>query len=220
MPPSREETFAAALGAAVFFNRRARGWSQEGLAHRARSHGLRWSRSTVAAVENGTKTLDVTELILLAGTLSLGVLQLLDSDGEVWLSPDAYCSMKVIRNILTTEEYLDMTRSEIEVEVGAPGGGRPITPAELVGRGEAEQKAARRLGWTPSEVAQVALVLWGQSLSDERDDRVVDNWLDGDETELFYGEDDRSNRTLQAIRGHVTRELLKELASHGKEGSP
>jgi len=174
----------------------------------------------VAAVENGNKTLDVTELILLAGTLSVGALTLIESEGEVWLSPDAYSETGVIREILSTYDGVDAEDGpSIIVEVGTAEGGQPITAAELVGRGEAEQRAARRLGMTPSEFAQAALDRWGHSLADERDACVVDNWFDGDEAALSYGEDERSNRALQAIRGHVTRELVKDLANHRKEGS-
>jgi len=226
MAPRREETFAAALGSAVLGIRESRGWSQEDLARKVRTRGLRWSRSTVAAVENGTKTLDVAELILLAGALSVGAQRLIGSDAPVWLSPDAYCSTEAIRYILKTDKELDpMTVSEIEVEVGTPDGGRPITQAELAGRGEIEQKAARRLGWTPAEVARVALERWHCSFGDERDARALE-WLGIDQGEFerdaewLFDEDPSLKRALQAIRGHVTREMLRELASHGKEGSP
>src|ERR1019366_10618754 len=123
MPPSRGETFAAALGAAVLRIRASRGWSQEGLARKARSHGLRWSRSTVAALEHGTKTLDVTELLLVAVTLDVGVLALLNSEEEIWLASDVSCTMEGIRAILTSFELGPDARLQLKSRAGTPDGG-------------------------------------------------------------------------------------------------
>lgn len=66
--------------------------------------------------------------------------------------------------------------------------------------GEAEQKAARKLGVHPATVALAAQRRWGRSLTAERDQRVMDR---------SSGE---SPRRVQAIRGHVTRVLIAELA--------
>jgi hypothetical protein len=67
--------------------------------------------------------------------------------------------------------------------------------------GETERKAARTLHIDdPAEVAVAALRLWGRSLTQERDARVVD-----------AAAPDASPRTLQALRGHVTRHLLEEI---------
>lgn len=66
--------------------------------------------------------------------------------------------------------------------------------------GEAEQKAARKLGVHPAIVALAAERLWGQSLTAERDRRVKDR------------PPEDSPRRLQAIRGHVTRLLITQLS--------
>jgi hypothetical protein len=65
--------------------------------------------------------------------------------------------------------------------------------------GEAEQKAAPKLGVHPAAVALAAQRRWGQSLTAERDKRVL---------KRSSGE---SPRRVQAIRGHVTRTLIGEL---------
>lgn len=65
--------------------------------------------------------------------------------------------------------------------------------------GEAEQKAARKLGMLPTAVALAAQRRWSQGLTAERDKRVLERSL---------GE---SPRRVQAIRGHVTRALIAEL---------
>jgi transcriptional regulator with XRE-family HTH domain len=65
--------------------------------------------------------------------------------------------------------------------------------------GEAEQKAARKLGVNPAAVALAAQRRFGRSLTSERDRRVLERPL---------GE---SPRRIQAVRGHVTRTLIGEL---------
>lgn len=66
--------------------------------------------------------------------------------------------------------------------------------------GEAEQKAARKLGVHPATVALAAQRQWGRSLTAERDQRVKERPSGG------------SLRRVQAVRGHVTRLLIAELA--------
>ncbi len=68
---------------------------------------------------------------------------------------------------------------------------------------DAEFKAARKLGVTPRDVVSAAHSLWGRSLADERDRRVAE-----------HAEHGSTSRTLQARRGHVTRALTTELATH------
>ena len=71
----------------------------------------------------------------------------------------------------------------------------------LSANGEAEQKAARKLGVTPQTIAQAAYDRWGRSLTDQRNLQVEQlEWVDG-----------TSARQVQALRGHVTRELLDEI---------
>lgn len=71
---------------------------------------------------------------------------------------------------------------------------------EALAAGDAEVKAAARLGMTPLALTQAAIRLWGRSLSAERDRRVglqVTEKLD--------------SRSVQALRGHITRALLAEI---------
>lgn len=70
---------------------------------------------------------------------------------------------------------------------------------------EAEAKAARRLGDPvgPLQVVVWGRDLWGRRLSAERDRRVAQR-----------ADEDTTPRRLQALRGHVTRELIEELRVH------
>ena len=71
----------------------------------------------------------------------------------------------------------------------------------LSANGEAEQKAARKLGVTPQMIAQAAYDIWGRSLTDERNLQVEQlDWVD-----------ETSTRQVQALRGHVTRQLLDDI---------
>jgi hypothetical protein len=64
---------------------------------------------------------------------------------------------------------------------------------------EAERKAARKLVVSPDAVLRAAVNRWGHGLADERDRRI------GARAETL------SPRSLQAVRGRVTRALVSEL---------
>lgn len=68
---------------------------------------------------------------------------------------------------------------------------------ELAAKGDAERKAARRFGVSPELVSVIAFRRYHRSLSEWRDMRVAERAAD--------------SRSLQAIRGHVTRALLSEM---------
>jgi hypothetical protein len=67
-------------------------------------------------------------------------------------------------------------------------------------KGEAEQKAARKLRVSAEVLADSALEIWNRSLTQERDFRI-----------RGISPSPTSARSLQALRGHVTRQLLAEL---------
>jgi hypothetical protein len=71
----------------------------------------------------------------------------------------------------------------------------------LASRGDAETKAARALRTSPVAVALPALSRWDHSFTEERDARVTQR----------VGDRATDARALQALRGHVTRQLMDEL---------
>jgi hypothetical protein len=78
---------------------------------------------------------------------------------------------------------------------------RPLLEAAHADKlADAEQKAARRLRTFPLAVAVAARRRWRRSFTEERDHRVT-----------AQAQPDATPRTLQALRGHVTRALLDEL---------
>jgi hypothetical protein len=175
-------------------------------------------------VEAGKKDLELAEALVLAEILDVPVEGLFEGDA-VWVQVTAGFggSPPGLRTLLRGgEEFSDrVTRLD---QMAPPRLQRSLTPAETarlprlaprlsedlieetlaVPRGEAEQKAARRLGVTPAEVAVVSRDLWGRSLTEEREWRLVVQTQEETEAELL--------RSPHGLRGHVTRGLLVELA--------
>ncbi len=235
-------TLSEIIGSKVKLLRTESGKTQDQVAAVARACGVDWGRSTVAALEDGSKRLSADELLLLpfivAGTFDCDfyladLVTPMDTDPDgAWVSlgSDARMTYTAIAMLLggtasadsTNPDMLDMpwTRSrqralEIVAErrktykriwPGAPVG--ELGRAEKDARGESEQKAARRLGVSAEEVAVAARRLWGQGLTAERDERVARQ-----RAEL-------EGRSLQAVRGHVTRALLQELRPIVQGGVP
>src|SRR5579884_968483 len=175
--------------------------TQDEAARLARGIGLNWGRSTIAALEAGTKTLDAGELLALAlGVAPMG--ELLAGDGDV---------------------RFGAVRTSLARARAAFAGGAPDLSSEDVGYllhglaligsgdaagidlgpvpyGEAEEKAARKFGVNVETLVKAAQRRWGRSMSAERDARVADMAPEG-----------IAPRSRQALRGQVTRQLLTEL---------
>lgn len=66
--------------------------------------------------------------------------------------------------------------------------------------GESERKAARRIGVTPEAVSLTAHSRWGMGLTDERERRLAERVRDR-----------TVRRSVQAMRGHITRQLVDEI---------
>jgi transcriptional regulator with XRE-family HTH domain len=224
VPDRKAVTIDAIVGSNVRRLRIARGWSQDEVARRAREEGLQWSRSSVAAVEATNKTIDVSELVLLSLALDARIDELLAGDERVQLGDDTTRRLWEVRRILASDgarkgieppkgEIEIMTRKEMEARMPNLRGFMEDARQDLSARaasaasGEAEQKAARKFGIGAQQLSIFAFDLWGRSLTEERDARV-------NEADAQSG----SAKSLQALRGHVTRHLLAELAPHLKEG--
>ena len=73
-------------------------------------------------------------------------------------------------------------------------------------RSEAERKAARKFGVSPDLVSVVAFKRYHCSLSEERDNKVLE--MQAQDQAQGRGTD---SRTIQALRGHATRKILAEM---------
>jgi transcriptional regulator with XRE-family HTH domain len=200
------------LGANLRAMRKDLGWSQDELARRARTLGLHWSRSSVAAFETGKKPIHLQDLLLLLVLLRTSVGELLVGDSQIGLSKSVTLALEDVRALLTTDglkgEFGQESDSPAQPVHAAEGDLNPArTEADDVwliwisnAKREAEQKAARKVGVPVDDFVAMAFRRWGQSLTDERDARA----------EAAVNQID-SSRGLQASRGHITRQLLQEL---------
>jgi len=202
------------------------GASQDDVATAAREVGLRWTRSRVAALERGDKSVDVAELVLLAQVLGevsgkpVGVGDLLDGQGATVLSP----AVTVHRSSLARwlggepvevlvadvpgglEQLQDILARAPEVLTrlarlaGADTKTRAVSDA-VRAAGEAEERAGRTLGVSRADVAHLSAGLWGHALTTERDSRVGD----------------APPGSRAQLRGRVTRQLVAELRERLEE---
>ena len=173
--------------------REASGLRQDDVAWAARELSLQWTRDTVAAVEGGRREVRLDEFLM----LSL-IVDTVSGRSSRYSKPDYFLgSLAPLLKPPSDESRELMT----ELAVGASQPSSRLDRVYIDAQGDAERKAARRLRTTAYDVASFARHrLWGRSLTEERDARVARR-VGGDATP----------RTLQAHRGHVTRELLDEL---------
>lgn len=214
----------AAIGAKVRELRERSGRRQDDVAQEARDLGLAWNRARVGALERGDKAIPVEELVLLPLLLATedGAPSLLDllPSGDQWVTLGDATRVKAdtIRAIVAGEtfavggiEAMRSTTTREEAERGMeemrrivavwPGGKLDdVVRAEDDARRDAEQVAGRKLGVPARVVSLAAWSRWGRGLTDERDARVAEK-----------APEDAAPRTVQALRGRVTRELYDEL---------
>lgn len=199
----RDETkpLSAVIGAGLAAWRAQQGLRQEDVALSARHVGLMWTRPTVAAVELGRRELTATELLLLpvvlegaAAGISARLWELVAEDAKVRVSPETWLIGRQVRYLLGEPNPRQ------EWLMGEPRADLPT---------EAERKAAGRLGVAPETVVRRGRARWGHRLDDEREQRLgVTSGVPA--------------RTVQARRGHITRQLIAELqggSAKGKDSS-
>lgn len=189
----RDETkpLSAVIGSGLAKLRTDHGLRQEDVAFTARHIGLAWTRATVTAIELGRRELTATEVLLLPVLLEeatkrpVPLWELVGKSAKVTISPEVWLSGTHVRYVLGEANPHE------EAVIGEPLADLPT---------DAERKAATRLGVTPETVVRRGPSRWGHRLDDERDRRL------GDTSEV-------SARTVQARRGHITRQLIAELAA-------
>jgi transcriptional regulator with XRE-family HTH domain len=221
MSEAKAPTLAAVLGAGLRSIREQRGERQDDIAHLARLHGLRWTRTTVAKVERGERAMSVEEVVLLSLALRVAMSDLVSGADMIAITEDAALSARNLRALLDgRRDDVVLPGVDIPAVRQAPARLRqlarlfqrtvaPVWPdppmwavkeAQMAASNDAEVNASRRLGVAPFLVALAACRRWGRTLTAERDERVA---------EAAPG--DASSRTLTALRGHVTRQLVAEL---------
>jgi hypothetical protein len=156
--------------------------------------GLPLHRSSYALLEQGQRNVDIGELIVLAAYLA-------DGDVQALLAGRATERVELYQLELRLEQVRDSLAG-----TGEPAEDEAVAflGSDIHAPGEAEQKAARRLQVSAADVIDAAVWLWGDTLTNKRD-RLVAERVDETKTD---------RRTLQAVRGGVTRKLVAELAEY------
>jgi transcriptional regulator with XRE-family HTH domain len=212
--------------------------TQQALADEMLTRGVAWTRETVAQVETTNRRLGFTEAIAVAASLDVPLARLTATGADVvavgdseWTTP--YLSAAVAGtagDIFAADSY--SSAASTPIPPGPPGppsrvvdpledrgrrgpiGRRrnrdapdmdidepePIAPAASTQQRTAERIERRlRLRVTPGDVDTAAQHLWSRSLESERERRVSDRHA-------------RTGGSLKTIRGHVSRDLDRELA--------
>lgn len=211
-----------AIGRRLRQIRDAAGITAEEVAEMAREYGLRWQRVTVASLETGRRAVTADELLLLPAVLTDATgttVRLRDFFVEPVLLGDVAVTPAGIRAVLESKragshpndddwDWPDLLQRTIKARESLDDR-RGEVPAGLdeyhLERGaywavdEATQTLARRHGVTPFQAAVASSVAWGERFREVRDRRVGTAGKTADP------------ETLRALRGHVARELDKEL---------
>jgi len=207
--------FDQALAGAIRRARERSGQRQEDVAAQARMWGLSWTPATVAAIETGRRHVSAVELLLLpfalrtGGTRPIALPDLLADLGDVQLTPESATRGEALALLARG----DSTGAQVQCRWDAPAISFPLrNPAEFEiyykrsgltakeaqeavheGYGEAERHAGYRFGVNGFAVALAARMLWGRSLTTERDARA-------------------DPHASPQARGRITRQLFDELA--------
>jgi hypothetical protein len=189
--------------------REAQGVRQETVAESARFWGVPWTQATVAAIELGQRGLSLGEFVMLPLVFRQAGIRKpsgrhLELEDFVPLADET--GMPNESTIITpgagalvatgVAPMLGIVRTLLRG--GLPPAGEQPDRVEA-GPGEAERKAARKLGCSPDAIVAAARQLWKRTLSAERDERIGERAAKLD------------RRSLQAVRGRVTRGLVREL---------
>ena len=172
----------------------------EDVAARARAAGLNWKWDQVLNIEKGHRFLSVEELFVLPAIFGITLPELFDDTDTTPLELGDDCAASPAqRRQCLSGSWTPRVRDKREDS----------------GYGLAELKAARKYDVEVEWIVEIAKRLWGRSLSDEREQRVQEDlelqteWNAAVDKGMLKRRP--TARSLQAIRGHVTRELLSEL---------
>lgn len=219
------QTLEEVMGSNLRAHRERNRWSRTDVASMMSAEGIAWTPQVVGAVERGERPMSVAEMFAARHALGIEPRALFAGEGCVTLSDElAVRDVGELRKPFSVrpsqvDDAKYLTSSEIGEMVHRMNDGLKqtndlvrrwwpdrgsmldVVKAERTASGEAEVKAARKLGVSPFVVSLLAHRLWGQSFTDHRDKVVNDR-----------AEPSTDRRSIQARRGHVTRQLLSDLA--------
>jgi transcriptional regulator with XRE-family HTH domain len=185
-----------------------RSWTQDDAARRLRQVGLPWTRSHIAALESQRRDdVSMSELVFLSAAFGVAPERWLEGGEQVQMGERLVVPLDYLRRILRGDgKAVAMDDASVtgvlewrlldQVAEAAMEAGAPLTAFREV-PSEAERHAGRTLGIDPVRVYELACRLWDHGLDEEREVRL----------------EERGQPMVRktAYRGHITRQLLKEL---------
>lgn len=185
-----------------------RDWTQDDVARQLRLVGLPWTRSHVAALEGERRDdVSLTEILFLSAAFGVRPERWLEGRGQVQLGQHLVVPLSQLREILGgTPKHSVPNESAVTGVLEWRLVDRLADVANLPGAAfqayrdvpsEAERNAAKTLGLEPVAVYQLACGLWDHGLDEEREARLQ--------------EGGRPMVKKAAYRGHITRQLIREL---------
>ncbi|HEY5024435.1 MAG TPA: helix-turn-helix transcriptional regulator [Acidimicrobiales bacterium] len=205
----KAQPLRAIVGQLLRERREELGLRQDDVAEYVRAFGLTdWTRATVATLEAGKREIDLDELWPVCAGLEIGIVELLERS-DAWVAVGTPVGTKTVTTssawpITKVREVLFSRDSRIAASMAGIREAREnevrTRDLERDAKNESVRRIARTLKTEPETVAKYAWTLWHRSLPHERDARVEQ-----------LAPPDADPRTVQALRGHVTRELRKEL---------
>ena len=159
----------------------------------------------MAAIERGTRDLSLLELASVLGALELD-LAALRGGGRIAIGDAISVEVDQLLDTLAGEATTwtvfgrDGDSAMLYLRTGTMGSYGEALKRILGTYPDADRKAALRLGVAPEDVSRAAESLWGRTLTEERDERVA-----------ALAPEDATPRSMQALRGHITRTLLREI---------
>lgn len=200
-------TLGQVVGVNVQRIREDRGLTQAEFARLLAGDGAPFTKATLASLESGRRRdVTLTELVFLA--FSLNVLA-----SDLVMAPDddtsAYAAMSdgVTASLVTVQDVLQGKERKATMVWDRPAGQKMFNERVRFAREEADRAVARKLGISTADVTRIAKRRWQSTLTEERDRRVNERLGDT-----------ASPRKIQAVRGHVTRELTNDIEAAIKKG--
>jgi transcriptional regulator with XRE-family HTH domain len=200
-PVARVEpkTIGQVVGENLARLRAARGQTQREAARFLEVAFVPWTYAMIASLESGRRaSIDPESLLLLSATFSVPVTYWFEGEGEVRLNEDYTISRahlrKALRGARDRQEPPTVTAESVRASI------HTLNYASF-GPMDADLVLSKRFGVQATDVLRAALALWGHPATVERDRRL------GNVSGL-------AKDTVRSRRGHVTRQLAKELEPH------
>lgn len=208
-PSPEAQTIGQIVGRNLAQLREKQKQTQQEAAVFLRTEGLAWTAANIASIESGRReTIDVGTLTVLAYAYRVPLSRLFEGEGYMRLAAEVTVHLGSYRAWLdgtdlegrqglvrTNPLILELTGLAARKHIEA-------MPADSRFSFRADAELADRLGLEPKDVYQAAERLWdGRTLHEERDRRLAE-----------LGEMTPNQRRTR--RGHITRQLAKELEPH------